>query len=205
MVPVRVAENLTRRTEEQLAAAEAALAAATTTEAREQAERAKAEAVARIAELQAQWAAAKAELQPKLDAVAPARAAAVAAEKERAAAAEAARAAAGDLEPVSVFISRTSQRLYLRRPFQPVFESPVTILDPDRPIGTHVFTAMERTNGADLRWTSVSLQGTAASAGGSARPPRRRRRSARRARSTGSSFRRTSWSASAGWPRRARP
>jgi hypothetical protein len=158
MVPVRIAENLKRRTEEQLAAAEAALAASTSTEAKEQAERAKAEAIARIAELQTQWTAAKAELQPKLDAVAPARAAAVAAETARVAAAEAAREAAGELEPVSVFISRTSQRVYVRRAFQPIFETSVTILDPDRPIGTHVFTAMERT-GADLRWTGVSLQG----------------------------------------------
>ena len=163
MVPVRVADNLTRRTEEQMATAEAALAAATSTEAKEQAERAKVEAAARIAELQAQWAAAKAALQPKLDAVAPARAAAVAAEAARVAAAEAAREAAGEHEPVSVFISRTSQRIYVRRAFQPVFESPVTILDPDRPIGTHVFTAMERT-GTDLRWTSVSLQSVTAEA-----------------------------------------
>jgi hypothetical protein len=37
-------------------------------------------------------------------------------------------------------------------------ESPVTIEDPDRPIGTHVFTAMER-GGADLRWSVVSLPG----------------------------------------------
>jgi hypothetical protein len=34
------------------------------------------------------------------------------------------------------------------------------ILDADRPIGTHVFTALERTNGdADMRWSVVSLEG----------------------------------------------
>ena len=127
---------------------------------RERAEDARAKAVARIAELQAQLAAAKAELQPKLDAVAPAREAAVAAEAARAAAAEAAREVARELEPVSVFISRKTQRLYVRRAFQPVLESPVTILDADRPIGTHVFTALERTNGdAGLRWSVVSLDG----------------------------------------------
>jgi hypothetical protein len=157
MVPVRVAENLKRRAEEQLAAAEAALAAATATEAREQAERAKAQAVDRIAALQAQWTAAKAALQPKLDAVAPARAAAVAAEAVRAAAAEAALEAARELDPVSVLVSRASQRLYVRRAFQPMLEFPVAIRDADRPIGTHVFTAMERTSGTDLRWSVVSL------------------------------------------------
>ena len=42
--------------------------------------------------------------------------------------------------------------------FQPVLESPVTILDADRPIGTHVFTAMERTgDDAGIRWSVVSL------------------------------------------------
>ena len=157
MVPVRVAENLKRRAEAQLAAAEAALASAISIEAKEQAESAKAQAVVRIAELQAQWAAAKAELQPRLDAVAPAREAAVATEAARVAAAEEAREAARELEPMSVFISRNSQHLYVRRAFQPILEIPVTILDADRPIGTHVFTAMERTSDTDMRWSVVSL------------------------------------------------
>src|SRR5215212_6840892 len=67
MVPVRVPENLKRRAEAQLAAAETALAGAVSGEAKEQAERTKAQAVASVAELDAQLAAAKAELQPKLD------------------------------------------------------------------------------------------------------------------------------------------
>jgi hypothetical protein len=158
MIPLRMAENLKLRAQAQLAAAEAALGSAISAEAKQQAEDAKARAVARIAELQTQWIAAKAELQPKLDAVAPAREAAVAAESARVAAAEAAREVARELEPVSVFISRKTQRLYVRRTFQPILESPVTILDPDRPMGTHVFTAMERPNGStDMRWSVVSL------------------------------------------------
>ena len=105
-----------------------------------------------------QLAAAKAELQPKLDALTPAREAAVAAETARVAAAEAARQVARELEPVSVLISRKTQRLYVRQAFEPILESPVTILDADRPIGTHVFTAMERTSGdANMRWSVVSL------------------------------------------------
>jgi hypothetical protein len=160
MMPVRTAENMKLRAEAQLAAAETALGSAISAEAKEQAENAKAKAVARIAELQAQWAAAKAELQPKLDAVAPAREAAVAAETARIAAAEAVQEMARELEPVSVFISRKTQRLYVRRAFQPILESPVTILDADHPIGTHVFTAMQRTNGGtDMRWSVVSLDG----------------------------------------------
>ena len=155
MVAVRVAENLRRRAEAQLARAEAVLAAPVTPEAKEQAESARAQAVASIAELEGQAAAAKAELQSKVDVLTPAREAVAAAETARAAAAEAAREAA--LEPVSVFISRKDQRLYVRRAFQPIVDFPVTIMDADRPIGTHVFTAMERTGGPDLRWNVVSL------------------------------------------------
>src|SRR6202022_4838138 len=110
------------------------------------AEGARAKAVARIAELQLQWAAAKAELQPKLAAVTAAREAAGAAEPARIAAAEAAHHVARELEPVSVLISRKTQRLYVRQGFEPILESPVTILDADDPIGTRVFTAVGRRN-----------------------------------------------------------
>jgi hypothetical protein len=158
MVPARVAENLKLRAEAQLAAAETALGSAISAEAKEQAERDKAQAVARIAELQVQWFAAMAQLQPKLDARASAREAAFTAEAARVAAAEAARQVARASEPVSVLISRQTQRLYIRQAFEPILESPVTILDADRPIGTHVFTAMERTGGdTDMRWSVVSL------------------------------------------------
>jgi len=158
MMPVRVAENLKLRAEQQLAAAEAALLSDISAEARAEAEDTKAKALDRIAELRAQWAAAKAELQPKLDAVAPARAAAAAAEAVRVTAAQAAQEAARELEPVSMFISRKTQRLYVRHAFQPIWESPVTILQADRPMGTHVFTAMERTNGdSGMRWSAVTL------------------------------------------------
>src|SRR6266403_1310457 len=153
MMPVRVAENLKLRAEAQLAAAETALGSAISAEAKEQAERDKAKAVVRIAELQVQLAAARAELQPKLDAVTATREAAAIAETARVAAAEAARQVARQFEPVSVLISRQTQRLYVRQAFEPILESPVTILDADRPIGTHVFTAMERTNGdTKMRW-----------------------------------------------------
>ncbi len=157
---VRVAENLRLRAEAQLAAAETALGSAVSPAQKERATDTRAKAAARIEELQAQWATANAELQPKLDAAAPAREAAASAEAARVAAAEAAREAARALQPVSVFISRKTQRLYVRRAFQPVLESPVTILESERPIGTHVFTAMERTNGdTGLRWSVVSLDG----------------------------------------------
>ena len=61
-------------------------------------------------------------------------------------AAEAVREAARKLDPVSALISRKTQRLYVRQAFEPLFDSPVTITDPDLSIGTHVFTAVERTS-----------------------------------------------------------
>jgi lipoprotein-anchoring transpeptidase ErfK/SrfK len=149
-------DNLKARAEAQLAAAEATLGAASADEAKARAEDAKQRAAAKVADLQAQWDAAKTETQPKLDAVAPAREAAAAAESARTAAAEAAREAARALAPVSVFISRKTQKLYVRRGFEPVLESPVTIRDADRAIGTHVFTAVARTD-TGLRWTAVTL------------------------------------------------
>src|SRR5712692_9882428 len=163
---MHVAENLKLGAEAQLIAADRAVASAGSAEAREQVEDAKAKAAARAAELETQWAAAKAELQPKFDTGASAREAAAMAQNARVVAAEAARKAALDLEPVSVFISRKSQRLYVRQAFQSILEAPVTIRDADRPIGTHVFTAVERTgSNADMRWSVVSLNGGHADAG----------------------------------------
>jgi hypothetical protein len=159
MMPVRTAEKLKPRAEAKLAAAERAVGSAASAEAKERAEHAKEEAAAKVEEIGARVDTAKAELQPKLDAAASAHEAAVEAEKMRVAAVEAAREVARDLEPVSVFISRKTQRLYVRQAFQPVLESPVTIRDADRPIGTHVFTAMERIGDDALRWTVVSLDG----------------------------------------------
>jgi hypothetical protein len=136
----------------------ATLATANSAGAKTQAEDARAKAIDKIIELRTQWTAAKADLQPKLDAIAPARAAAAAAEASRAAAAQAAEEATRELEPVSMFISRKTQRIYVRRTFQPIWESPVTILDADRALGTHVFTALERTSSdRSMRWTAVTL------------------------------------------------
>ena len=149
-------DNLIARAGAQLAAVETALGAAYSDEAKAAAEDAKQRAAAKVAELQAQLDVARTETQPKLDAVAAARKAAAVAESARTAAAEAAREAARALVPVSVFISRKAQKLYVRRGFEPVLESAVTIRDGDRAIGTHVFTAVGRTD-TGLRWNAVTL------------------------------------------------
>jgi hypothetical protein len=166
MVPVRVAENLKLRAEAQLEASERALASASSAEAKEQAEDARANAAALAIELSTRLATAKTELQPKLDAVGPARGAAAAAEAARAAATEEARKNARDLEPISVFITRRTQHLYVRQGFEPILDMPVTIRDPDRPIGTHFFTATEHARrDLNMRWSVVSLVGGQSDAG----------------------------------------
>src|SRR6202034_3817872 len=60
------------------------------------------------------------------------------------------------LEPVSIFISRATKKLYVRRGFASTIEVPVTIRDPDKPIGTHIFTAVARAD-TGLRWTAVTI------------------------------------------------
>jgi lipoprotein-anchoring transpeptidase ErfK/SrfK len=62
-------------------------------------------------------------------------------------------------EAVSVFISRKAGRVYVRQGYEPVFDAPVTIQDPDAPIGTHLYTAVEFTDDqrSTLRWSAVTL------------------------------------------------
>jgi hypothetical protein len=62
--------------------------------------------------------------------------------------------------PIAVFVSRKSGKIYVRRQFVPLFDSPVVISHPERPFGTHVFTAMEYlADGSTFRWNVVSLPG----------------------------------------------
>lgn len=157
-ISVRKVEILKLKAEAQLAAIERALASAASPDAKQQADDATAKVTAQIGELETQLASAKADLQPKLDAAGAAREVAITSENARLLAAGAARKAARDIEPVSVFISRRTRHLYVRQSFQPILEIPVTIRDADRPIGTHIFTATERTS-TGLQWSVVSLVG----------------------------------------------
>jgi hypothetical protein len=60
--------------------------------------------------------------------------------------------------PISVFVSRKLSRLFVRQGFTPLFDVPVKIQNPEQPLGTHVFTAMDSQNaGTSIRWTVVSL------------------------------------------------
>jgi hypothetical protein len=164
---LRKLEGLKTRADAELAHADKVLAAAKTDEAKARAEDLKQKADARAADLGTQLETAKADAKPKLDAAAAAKDAAKAAERRKADTAKAANEARLALEPVSIFISRATQKLYVRRNthkpwpdggdvFDATIEVPDTIRNPDKPIGTHVFTAMAR-NEAGLRWTAVTI------------------------------------------------
>jgi hypothetical protein len=158
------ADELLRGAEQTLETARAKAAAQSTPEAAgaegavRAAELAKEKASAKVAEAQAQLEAAKAQAQARMDAAARADEDAKTAEGARDAALEAAEEAGRKTLPVSVFISRKTQRLYVRQGYVPVFEGPVSIREADKPIGTFVYTALGyRDVGADVRWSVVSM------------------------------------------------
>ena len=153
---LRKLEGLRSRADAELAYAQKVLAAAKTDQAKARSEDLEAKASAKTSELETQLDAVKADAKAKLDAAAAAQDAANAAEARRADTAKTAREAKLALEPVSVFISRATQRLYVRRGFGAYLDVPVTIRNPDQRIGTHVFTAVARTD-AGLRWTAVTI------------------------------------------------
>jgi lipoprotein-anchoring transpeptidase ErfK/SrfK len=164
---LRKLKLLKTRADAELASADKALAGAKTDQAKTRAEERKQKVASKVAEaglrLDTEIAAGKS----KLDAYAAAKEAAKLAEVKKVATAKAANEAKLAVEPVSIFISRATQKLYVRRNthkrwpdggevFDASIEVPVTIRDPDKPIGTHVFTAMARA-GAGLRWTVVTI------------------------------------------------
>jgi hypothetical protein len=70
----------------------------------------------------------------------------------------AARAGAKKVVPISVFVSRHSGRLFVRRGFTPLFDVPITIGNPAEPMGTHVFSVLQSQNeNTGSRWTVVSI------------------------------------------------
>jgi lipoprotein-anchoring transpeptidase ErfK/SrfK len=153
---VRKLEFLKSRADAELAFAEKVLAAAKTDQDKARAQDLQQKAAAKAADLGTQLDAAKADAKAKLDTAAATKDAVKAAEAKRTETAAAARDAKLALEPVSVFISRATKKLYVRRGFASTIEVPITIRDPDKPIGTHVFTAVAR-NDVGLHWTAVTI------------------------------------------------
>jgi hypothetical protein len=167
-VSLRKLESLKRGVDAELAAADKALAAAKTEQAKVRAEDRKEKATTKAAKGGTQLDTAKTDAKSKREAAAAAKDATKAAETRKAATARAASEAKLALEPVSIYISRATQKLYVRRNthkpapdgggevFDATIEVAVAIRDPEKRIGTHVFTAMARSD-AGLRWTAVTI------------------------------------------------
>jgi hypothetical protein len=167
---LRKLEYAKSRAEAELAYAERALANPTmnakTDEARAAAEDVEQKAAAKAEALRGEVDAAKTDLKAKQQAVAEALALAKTTEAKRIETAKIAKDAKLALEPVSVFISRATRKIYVRRDTHKAepdggerfetLEFPINIENPGRPIGTHVFTAIARTD-AGLRWTAVTI------------------------------------------------
>jgi hypothetical protein len=72
--------------------------------------------------------------------------------------------AAKALEPVSVFVSRKEGKVFVRQGWAQMYEAPLSVRDPDQPLGTHTFLAVAANGGSEgLSWLVVSHpEGTAA-------------------------------------------
>jgi hypothetical protein len=123
------------------------------------AEEARAKAAAKAAEAQTKLDEAKAAEQAAVEAATKAGEALKAADAAKDAAAAAAADAARAVMPVAAFVSLKTQKLYIRQGREQVLEVPVTIRDPQQPIGTHIFTALAYSDdGNDVQWNVVSLE-----------------------------------------------
>jgi hypothetical protein len=59
---------------------------------------------------------------------------------------------------VAVFVSRKEKKVFVRQGMVPMFDAPVTIDEPDQPLGLHVFTALGPTEeGGGMRWNLMTI------------------------------------------------
>lgn len=166
---LRKLEQQKARADAELAFADKSLAAAKTDQAMAKADELRQKAAAKAADAATQLDSARAAAQSKRDAVAATKDVAKAAAAKKADAVKAATDAKLALEPVSVYISRATQKLYVRRNthkpapdgggevFDTSIEVPIAIRNPDQPLGTHIFTAMAK-NDTGLRWSAVTIE-----------------------------------------------
>jgi hypothetical protein len=60
--------------------------------------------------------------------------------------------------PIAIFVSRKTAKIYVRQDFDPVFSAPITVEQPDQPLGTFVFTALEYLpDRSGFVWNVVSM------------------------------------------------
>jgi hypothetical protein len=61
--------------------------------------------------------------------------------------------------PVTALINRKTGKIYVRRAFAPIFEAPITIDEPNRRLGAHLFVAHAAGFGGEMSWSAVSVPG----------------------------------------------
>lgn len=158
------AESAKRQTDDWSQNAARRLANAKTDKAKKSAEQELAKATAAVAKADEKLTAAKADDQTADAELKSATDAFNAADAKRAAAASAADEARRKTLPVSVFVSLKTQQLYVRQGHEQVLEAPVTIANPETPIGTHIYTTLDyKDDGNDVLWNVVSLRPRASS------------------------------------------
>jgi len=65
--------------------------------------------------------------------------------------------------PVSVLVSKKDRRIYVRQGLAPVFDAPISVLDPETPLGSHLYIATAANDdGTALKWSVVSMPSRAA-------------------------------------------
>lgn len=156
---------LTRRAEGRADAAGRLVGTTRTETARAQAEARHIEALVALAEAKGSESIAREIAAEKAAAAAKVQEIVKALEAERLAAQGEHRQISRRLQPVSIFVSRLTGRLYVRQAAQPMIDLPISIADPERRIGTHIFTALEANDrkGA-LIWSGLTVETPSGSA-----------------------------------------
>jgi L,D-transpeptidase catalytic domain len=178
-VAVRKAEITLSNAKDRFESAESQLKKVSGDEAIKAAEAAKAEAEAKVKDAEALLASATSTKFAKEHEASAAIKAINEAGNVRKTAADAIKSWERRLAPISVFISRKTQRLYVRQGFLKVFDVPVTIRDPEKPLGTHLFIALrpDQSGQAEpsLRWVVLTVPDGGAADEGESRKRRRHR------------------------------
>ncbi len=161
-VDIRKAKIALINAKDRLETAERQLQKASGDEAVKAASDAKAEAEAKVKEAEVQVGAAERAKAERDDSMAAAVKAFKDLDRVRMSAAEDVKSWNRRLSPLSVFISRKTQRLYVRQNYVKVFDVPITIRDPEKPLGTHLYIAMQPAKSSpeaapQLRWLVLTL------------------------------------------------
>ena len=67
------------------------------------------------------------------------------------------------LKPASILFSKKEGRVFIRQNWKEVYDAQINFKDPDRPIGTHLFIAVNGDADGKLKWSAVSVPSKAPS------------------------------------------